>query len=124
MTKTEKPEGMTWQEYTVFLLESLGLYVPELRDHYYRKITAFIKWYTDKKGITIKDIKDFDDKKLENSKKVATWRRIARAIEHNDFWMKRLSFSQTKSDVKKLLELQEKYKNIVDQETMEKLVRK
>ena len=54
MIKTEKPNGMTWQEYTVFLLESLGLYVPELRDHYYHKIKAFFKWYEGKKGISIK----------------------------------------------------------------------
>ena len=113
---------MTWQEYTVFLLESLGLYVPELRDHYYRKITAFIRWHKEKYGIEVKDIKDFDDKKIENSKKIATWRRIARAIEHNDFWMKRLSFSQTKSDMKKLLELQKKYKNMIDEETESKLI--
>jgi predicted phosphoadenosine phosphosulfate sulfurtransferase len=40
--KSEKPPGMTWQQYTVFLLESLGLYAPELRDHYYRKIKIFL----------------------------------------------------------------------------------
>ena len=32
--KSEKPEGMTWQQYTVWLLETIGLYSPELRDHY------------------------------------------------------------------------------------------
>lgn len=112
--KTEKPEGMSWQQYTVFLLESLGLYVPELRDHYYIKIKGFLKWYEKKAGITPDNIKDEEDKRLENLRRVASWRRIARAIERNDFWMKRLSFSQSKTDAKKLVELQKKYKNIID----------
>lgn len=114
--KTEKPDNMTWQQYAVFLLESLGLYAPELRDHYYRKIKMFLNWYENKYGITYKEIKDEENKKLENSKKVASWRRIARAIEHNDFWMKRLSFGQNKKDLKILLELKEKYNNLIDSE--------
>lgn len=66
--KSEKPENITWQQYSVFLLESLGLYAPELRDHYYRKIKKFIDWY-DKKGIKVSEIPDMADKKLESSKK-------------------------------------------------------
>lgn len=110
--KSEKPDGMTWEQYSVFLLESLGLYAPELRDHYYRKIKTFLKWY-EKKGITVADIKDEEEKKLESAKKVASWRRVARAIEKNDFWMKRLSFSQTKGDVARLFELKKKYSDII-----------
>ncbi len=114
--KTEKPDNMTWQQYSVFLLESLGLYAPELRDHYYRKIKMFLNWHENKNGVHYNDIKDEEEKKLENMKKVASWRRIARAIEHNDFWMKRLSFGQNKKDVKILLQLKEKYDNIVGDE--------
>lgn len=114
--KTEKPDNMTWQQYSVFLLESLGLYAPELRDHYYRKIKMFLNWHENKNGVHYNDIKDEEEKKLENMKKVASWRRIARAIEHNDFWMKRLSFSQNKKDLKILLQLKEKYDNIVGDE--------
>ena len=110
--KTEKPESMTWQEYTIFLLESIGIYVPELRDHYYHKIKTFLNWY-ENNGIKVSDIKDEEDKKLESAKKVASWRRIARAIEHNDFYMKRLSFSQNKRDNEKFKKLKEKYKNLV-----------
>ena len=110
--QSEKPDGMSWEQYAVFLLESLGLYAPELRDHYYKKIKTFLKWY-EKEGITVADIKEEEDKKLESAKKVASWRRIARAIEKNDFWMKRLSFSQTKGDVKRLFELKKKYKDII-----------
>lgn len=111
--KSEKPDGMTWEQYSVYLLESIGLYAPELRDHYYRKIKTFLKWYEDKEGIKVEDIKDEEDKKLESAKKVASWRRIARAIEKNDFWMGRLSFGETKSDVQRLFELKKKYKHLI-----------
>lgn len=110
--KSEKPDEMTWEQYAVFLLESLGLYAPELRDHYVRKIKKFFQWY-EKEGISIDQIPDEADRKQESAKKAASWRRIARAIERNDFWMKQLSFSQTKSDVEKLHELKKKYRNII-----------
>lgn len=110
--KSEKPEGMSWEQYAVFLLESLGLYAPEVRDHYYRKIKTFLGWY-EKEGISVEDIPDETDKKMETAKKAASWRRIARAIEKNDFWMSRLSFGETKSDVKRLFELKKKYHNLI-----------
>lgn len=109
--KSEKPGGMTWEQYAVFLLESLGLYAPELRDHYYKKIKTFIDWHRDHENIS--KLPDEADKKMENAKKIASWRRVARALEKNDFWMTRLSFSQTKSDVNKLFELKKKYANLI-----------
>ena len=114
---SEKPEHMTWQEYSVFLLESLGLYAPELRDHYYRKIRKFLDWYDKTENIRVCDVPDFADKKLESSKKVPSWRRVARAIERNDFWMGRLGFGETKSDKKLLVEMRLKYKsNLIKEE--------
>lgn len=110
---SEKPDGMTWEQYAVFLLESLGLYAPEVRDHYYEKIKTFFNWYMKTEGITPSDIREEEDKKLESAKKVASWRRIARAIEKNDFWMTRLSFGETKKDVKRLFELKKKYADII-----------
>ena len=110
--KSEKPEGMTWEQYAVFLLESIGMYAPEVRDHYHTKIKTFIGWY-EKEGIHLEDIPDEADQKLEASKKAASWRRIARAIEKNDFWMSRLSFGETKKDVQRLFELKKKYRNII-----------
>ncbi|WP_064615496.1 DUF3440 domain-containing protein [Streptobacillus moniliformis] len=110
---SEKPSNLTWQEYAIFLLETLGMYSPELKIHYYKKIKTFLKWYDEKEGISLDKINDEEDTKLEASKKIASWRRIARAIEKNDFWMKRLSFSQTKSDVEKLKSLKEKYKDFL-----------
>lgn len=110
--KSEKPDNLTWEQYAVFLLESIGMYVPEVRDHYHTKIKTFLQWY-EKEGISPDQIPDEADKKLESSKKAASWRRIARAIEKNDFWMSRLSFGETKKDVQRLFELKKKYHNII-----------
>ena len=111
--KSEKPDDMTWEQYAVWLLESLRLYAPELEDHYYRKVKTFLEWHEKEEGISVDKVPDEADKKLESAKIVASWRRIARAIEKNDFWMSRLSFAQTKSDVERLFELKKKYKNII-----------
>ena len=110
--KSEKPDNLTWEQYAVFLLESIGMYVPEVRDHYHTKIKTFLQWYK-KEGISLDQIPDESDKKLESAKKAASWRRIARAIEKNDFWMSRLSFGETKKDVQRLFELKKKYHNII-----------
>lgn len=71
-----------------------------------------MSWY-EKEGIPVEDIPEEADRKLESAKKAASWRRIARAIEKNDFWMSRLSFSETKSDVARLFELKKRYRNII-----------
>ena len=102
---------MSWQEYTVFLLESIGIYNKDLMLHYYRKIKKFMIWHKTKYGVDIKNIPDFADCKLENQKKVISWRRIARAIEKNDFYLRRLSFAQTKNDDAQLKELIHKWEN-------------
>jgi len=113
--KSEKPEHMTWEQYTVFLLESIRIYAPELEQHYYDKIKTFMKWWEEKKGVLVKNYNDYAESKFETAgpDRQPTWRRIARAIEKNDFWMKRLSFSATKRDVEKLNQLKEKYKKII-----------
>ena len=121
---SEKPDGMTWEQYAVFLLESLGIYAPEVRDHYHAKIQTFMKWY-EKDGIMPEDIPDEADAKMESAKKAASWRRIARAIEKNDFWMSRLSFGETKKDVQRLFELKKKYASIIrPQDTDNKWLRR
>jgi predicted phosphoadenosine phosphosulfate sulfurtransferase len=117
---TQKPDKMSWQEYTVFLLESIRLYAPELEEHYYNKIKTAMAWWTEKQNTPVDKILDAGDLKLESERKIATWRRIARAIEKNDFWMKRLSFGATKSDVDKLNKLKEKYKKLVGDGKMDK----
>lgn len=112
-----KPDNMTWEEYAVFLLESIGLYNRDLMLHYVGKIRKFIRWYEKTEGLQICDIPGEADIKLEQRKKAISWRRIARALEKNDFYMKRLSFSQTKSDEKKLKLFMEKWSNFLNDET-------
>ena len=111
--KTSKNSTMTWQEYTVFLLESIGIYNKDLMIHYYYKIKKFMKWYFKKENLTINDIPEEADLKLEARRRVISWRRIARALEKNDFYMRRLSFSQTKADEEKLRLFIRKYSNFI-----------
>lgn len=115
---SEKPDHLGWEEYAVFLLESVGLYSPMLRDHYTEKITTFIEWYEDTEYLDREPpwtedmgLEDFDDAHPDHSSKQRwpSWERIAWAIERNDFWMKRLGFSQTKGGREKLEELHNEY---------------
>ena len=114
--KSEKPDNMTWQQYAVFLLESIGLYAPEVRDHYYRKIKKFFAWWEKEAGISISEVPD-DKWDLKEYNQAPYWKRVARAIEKNDFWMSRLSFSQTKSDVERLFQLKKKYAGLIRGDT-------
>ena len=115
--KSCKPEFMSWQEYTIFLLESIGIYNNDLMRHYYKKIKKFMIWYKNKYGVEIKDIPDTADLKLENQKKAISWRRIARAIEKNDFYLRRLSFAQTKNDDQELYRMIHKWDNLLNKNT-------
>jgi predicted phosphoadenosine phosphosulfate sulfurtransferase len=122
--KSEKPSEMTWQQYTVLLLESLGLYSPELRDHYYRKINTYLVWWASH-GFPLEKIPDEADRKLEAKKKAPSWRRIARAIEKNDFWLRRLSFGPSKSDVRLLMQLRGQYQDFIHlEDAQDKQMRK
>lgn len=64
--KLEKPSHLTWQEYTIFLLESIGIKNYDLMIHYARKIERFIEWYEVKKGMPMRD---FGPKHLEFKRK-------------------------------------------------------
>jgi len=116
--KTSKPKFMSWMEYSIFLLESIGIYNSDLMLHYYRKIKKFADWYKKRDDIDICDIPDEADSKLETQKKVISWRRIARAIEKNDFYMKRLCFTQTKTDNEELHHLIHKWDNLLTKDTI------
>lgn len=116
--RTCKPKFMSWQEYTIFLLESIGIYNKDLMIHYYRKIKKFMIWYKNKYGTEIAEIPETAELKLENQKKAISWRRIARAIEKNDFYLKRLSFAPTKSDEKELKRLIHKWDNLLNASTL------
>lgn len=108
---------MSWQQYTVFLLESIEIYNKDLMLHYYRKIKKFMIWHRNNYGVALKDIPDTAEPRLENQKKVISWRRIARAIEKNDFYLKRLSFAQTKNDDRELMQLIHKWDNLLNKST-------
>ncbi|HIS92249.1 MAG TPA: DUF3440 domain-containing protein [Candidatus Alectryocaccomicrobium excrementavium] len=114
--RTSKPDFMSWEEYTVFLLESIGLYNRDLMLHYYHKIKKFIRWYEKTDGLDPRNIPDEADSRLESRRKAISWRRVARALEKNDFYMKRLSFAQTKSDEAKLRAFVGRWKNFLTRE--------
>lgn len=90
--KVKKPEGHTWESFSRMLLESMP---KKTSEHYKNKIAVFIRWWEDK---GFEEIPDEADPKLENSKKIPSWRRIAKTLLRNDYWCKGLSFSQHKSD--------------------------
>lgn len=112
---SQKPEHMTWQEWALYLLESIGIYNKKLEKHYAIKIRKFFKYWEEKCGCTLDMIEDEADKKMESLKIVPSWRRIARALERNDFFLTRLSFGETKSDVKYLKEMIYGCNNLYDE---------
>lgn len=84
-----KPDGITWQEFSSRLLASM----PEkTADHYKNKIAVFLKWYQDRgypNGIP--------DEGSMTDKKNPSWTRIVKALLRNDYWCKGLSFTQHKT---------------------------
>lgn len=112
--RTSKPDFMTWEEYSIYLLESIGLYNRDLMIHYYHKIKKFMTWYEKKENIKVEEIPQEADIKMESKKKAISWRRIARSLEKNDFYMRRLCFSQTKGDEEKLRKFMRKYQNFLN----------
>lgn len=112
---SQKPEHMTWQEWALYLLESIGIYNKKLEKHYAIKIKKFFQYWEEKCGCTMDMIEDEADKKMESLKIVPSWRRVARALERNDFFLTRLSFGETKSDVKYLKEMIYGCNNLYDE---------
>lgn len=112
---SQKPEHMTWQEWALYLLESIGIYNKKLEKHYAIKIKKFFQYWEEKCGCTLDMVEDEADKKMESLKIVPSWRRVARALERNDFFLTRLSFGETKSDVKYLKEMIYGCNNLYDE---------
>ena len=103
--KVNLPEGHTYESYAQFLLDTMP---PYLAEHYREKINKFIAWW-DKEGV--KTIPDTADMKEEAKRKVPTWRRICKVLLKNDYWCKGLSFSQTKKELEKQVEMITKYRS-------------
>lgn len=99
------PEGHTYESYAQFLLDTMP---PYLAEHYREKINKFIAWW-DKEGV--KTIPDTADMKEEAKRKVPSWRRICKVLLKNDYWCKGLSFSQTKKELEKQVEMITKYRS-------------
>jgi predicted phosphoadenosine phosphosulfate sulfurtransferase len=98
--KVDKPENMTWQQYTNFLLATM----PEkTRDNYRSRFKKFIVGWK-KRGYNT--IPDEAPNTLEVKSWVPSWRRMARCILRNDFYCKGLGQTQPKS------EAYEKFKSI------------
>lgn len=112
---SQKPDHMTWQEWALYLLESIGIYNKKLEKHYAIKIKKFFQYWEEKCGCTMDMIEDEADKKMESLKIVPSWRRVARALERNDFFLTRLSFGETKSDVNYLKEMIYGCNNLYDE---------
>jgi len=91
--KQTKPADMTWQDYTLFLLETLP---PNSRAWFEDKFAVFLRWY-ELRGYPL-GIPDEADPAEEAAKKTPSWRRLARCILKNDYWCKSLSFGMQKSD--------------------------
>lgn len=106
-----KPEHLTWQEYAIYLLETIGSANYDLMIHYAQKIKKFLNWYREHENIDI--IPDEADLHLEAKRKVPSWRRVCKMILKNDYYGKTLSFSQTQADDVKLNAILDKWSELV-----------
>lgn len=91
--KIDKPEGHTWESFAMLLLESMP---QKTAEHYRNKIAVFLHWWQ-QRGYP-NGIPDEADTKDEAERNVPSWRRVCKGLLRNDYWMKGLSFSQTKSE--------------------------
>lgn len=92
------PEGHTYKSYAKFLLDTMP---PYLKNHYLKKIDKFIDYW--KIHGFENGIPDTADAQLESQRKAPSWRRICKVLLKNDYWCKGLSFSQTKGEMQKQL---------------------
>lgn len=91
--KITKPENHTWRSFANLLVNSMP---PKTKEHYENKIAIFQKWWIDK-GYP-EGIPDEADYRLEQERKVPSWRRVCKSLLRNDYWCKGLSFTQHKSE--------------------------
>jgi predicted phosphoadenosine phosphosulfate sulfurtransferase len=101
------PQGHTYKSYAEFLLNTMP---PYLKEHYEKKINVF--WdYWKKEGFDV--MPDTADPKLEANRKAPSWRRICKVLLKNDYWCKGLSFSQTKKEMERQLDIINKYMTVL-----------
>lgn len=105
--KVNLPPGHTYESYAEFLLNTMP---PYLAEHYRTKIKKFIDWWNTE-GVAV--IPDAADPKMEAMRKIPSWRRICKVLLKNDYWCKGLSFSQTKREMERQVNLITKYNEIL-----------
>ena len=89
--KVTRPEGHTWRSFCDLMLDSMPA---RTSAHYRAKIQVFLRWWWHRgyEG----GIPDEADPRMEAAKRMPSWRRIAKALLRNDYWLKGLSFTQHK----------------------------
>lgn len=102
--KAERPEGMTWKEYSFLLLDSLP--VP-LRAWYWRRIRVFVEWFHN--HLDWDDLKEESDPQLEVKKLGGSWRMVAFTLLKNDFFCSGLSFSINVDEYDQYIEIVRKH---------------
>ncbi|GAF79062.1 unnamed protein product, partial [marine sediment metagenome] len=121
---TEKPNRMTWQEYFIFLLESLGLYSKQLMHHYIRKIKIYFKYYKDNYNVGIKDIPDVRlPKEAKQKGKGIHWKKLAKCIERNDYPCRSLEYGLTISDLYEIRKMRKEWGGMLGIQTVTKEMR-
>lgn len=88
--KLLKPAHLCWQEYVLFLLDSMP---EQTAEHYRNKIAVYLRWF-EKQGMS--DIPDSQPGDV-GAKDIPSWRRICKVLLNNDYWCRALSFSPTKT---------------------------
>ena len=113
---TCKPDNLSWEEYLIFLLESLGLYSEELMLHYYRKIRIYFDHYIKEKRISqLSEIPEEIDKetvireKGRDNGRWIQWNRLAKCVEKNDFALTGCNYGITKKDKETMQNLKNKW---------------
>ena len=102
--KARRPEGMSWKEYALVLLNALP--VP-LRSHYWRRIRVFIEWFEKYNGWA--DLQEESEPELEAKKLGGSWRMVAHTLLKNDFFCTGLSFSINLGEYDQYVELVRKH---------------
>lgn len=117
--KTKKPKGVTWEEYTNLLLNSLP---PEAKANYEYRFGVIKRWFEvysgEKMGLerwwfdTKKEAKEFVKEKGISIAYVGSWETMANFIIKRDWMCKKYGFTESARTDKAIEKLFEKYKDL------------
>lgn len=106
---TSKPDYMSWEQYAIFLLESIGLYSEDLMLHYVRKIKILFEYIKEQANMSITDISEDHKSKPTRLEDWVSWRRIAITLEKNDYQCRNLQYGLTVRDRETMIKLKNKW---------------